>query len=147
MSSEITTATDAVVAALNDHSFSQPFTARRCYVPVFDLKDMKNLHVTVVPRGVEMTNANRSMLQSGVQIDVAIQQKLPASADPAGDSAFIDALMGLVEEIVDFIRTTSRFGDAAWVKMENTPIYSTEHLEQLRQFTSVLTLTLLFMRT
>jgi len=137
---------DAIVTALNAHSFSQPFTARRHYVPTFDLKEMKNLHVTVVPRGVEMTAANRSMIQNAVQVDIGIQQKLPAPASPAGDQAAIDTLMGLVEEIADFVRATGRFGDAAWVKMENTPIYSPEHLEQLRQFTSVLTLTLLVMR-
>ena len=146
MSSQIIAIADAVAQALNGHSFSQPFTARRCYVPTFDLKEMKSLHVTVVPRGVEMTTANRSMIQNAVQVDVAIQQKLPAPASPASDQAFIDSLMGLVEEVADFIRTTGRFGDAAWVKMENTPIYSAEHLEQLRQFTSVLTLTLLVMR-
>ena len=102
--------------------------------------------MTVVPRGVEIANASRSVIQNAVQVDVAVQQKLPAPADPTSDSFFIDALMGLVEEVADFIRATSRFGDAAWVKMENTPIYSAEHLEQLRQFTSVLTLTLLVMR-
>jgi len=145
MASSIIDIVDAVVTALNGHSFSRPFTAKRHYVPTFDLKEMKNLHVTVVPRGVEMTNASRLAFQSGVQIDIGIQQKFPA--DPAGDSVAIDALMGLVEEVADFIRATGRFGDGAWVKMENTPIYSPEHLEQLRQFTSVLTLTLLVMRS
>ena len=135
---------DAIVAALNGHTFSQPFTAQRCYVPTFDLKEMKDLHVTVVPRGLEMSTASRSLLQDDVQIDVAVQKKLPA--DTSGDNAAIDALMGLVQEIADFIRSTGRFGDAVWVKTENKPIYSPEHLEQLRQFTSVLTLTLRVMR-
>ena len=135
---------DAVVAALNGHVFSQPFTARRCYVPVFDLKDMKDLHVTVVPRGLEMATASRSLLQDDVQIDVAAQKKLPV--DASGDQAAIDSMMGLVQEIADFIRSTGRFGDAVWVKTENKPIYLPEHLEQLRQFTSVLTLTLRGMR-
>lgn len=135
---------EAVVAAMNGHVFSQPFAARRCYVPVFDLKDMKDLHVTVVPRGLEMATASRSLLQDDVQIDVAVQKKLPANA--SGDQAAIDALMGLVQEIADFVRSTGRFGDAVWAKTENKPIYSPEHLEQLRQFTSVLTLTLRDMR-
>ena len=50
--------------------------------------------------------------------------------------------MGLVQEIAEFVRATGRFGDAAWVRTENVPIYSQEHLGELRQFTSVLTLTL-----
>ena len=138
--------TDAIVAVLNNHSFSQPFTARRCYVPAFDLKEMKNLHVTVVPRGVELSTVSRSMIQHDVQIDVAVQRKLPAPADPAGDQAFIDTLMGLVQEIADVLRAVGYFGEAQWVKSENKPIYSPEHLEQLRQFTSVLTLTLRTLR-
>ena len=137
---------DAVVTALNSHAFSQPFTARRCYVPAFDLKDMKDLHVSIVPRGVELSGASRSMTQTDVQIDIGVQQKLPA--DTVGDQALIDALMRLVEEIADFFRThrLTTCPNASWVKTENKPIYSPEHLEQLRQFTSVLTLTFRILR-
>ena len=114
-----------------------PFTAARSYLPVFDLKDMKDLHVTVVPRGTEMSTAGRAIAQSDVQIDIAVQKKLTVA-----DAAEIDALMGLVQEIAEFVRTTGRFGPSSWVKTENVPIYSAEHLAELRQFTSVLTLTL-----
>ncbi|GMV98589.1 MAG: hypothetical protein AMXMBFR83_29380 [Phycisphaerae bacterium] len=128
---------EAVVTALNGHTFSQPFTAQRAYRPVFDLKEMTDLHVTVVPKGVELTTAGRGLAQSDVQIDIGVQKKLAAS-----DNAEIDPLLGLVQEIAEFVRATARFADAAWVKTENTPIYSQEHLGELRQFTSVLTLTL-----
>jgi hypothetical protein len=80
---------------------------------------MKDLHVTVVPKGVEMEMAGRGLLQSDVQVDVAVQKKLAS-----GESAEIDALMGLVEEIAEFIRAQGRFAGAAWVKTENLPIYS-----------------------
>ena len=127
----------AVVTVLNGHTFSQPFTAQRAYLPAFDLKDMKDLHVTVVPKGVEMSTAGRGLAASDVQIDVAVQKKITGA-----DNTEIDALMGLVQEIAEFIRSTGRFGDASWVRTENVPIYSPEHLGELRQFTSVLTLTL-----
>ena len=142
--SSIIAIVDAVVQALNGHSFSQPFTARRHYVPTFDLKDMKNLHVTVVPRGVEMSTASRTLLQHDVQIDIGIQQKLPA--DTTSDQARIDTLMGLVQEVADVLRAAGHFDEAQWVRTENKPVYSPEHLEQLRQFTSVLTLTLRTLR-
>lgn len=132
---------DALVVALNGHTFGQPFIARRCYVPVFDLKEMKDLHVTVVPRGIEMATAGRSLLQNDVQIDVAVQRKLQTS-----EATEIDLLMGLVQEIADYIQKASRIGNAAWVRTENKPIYSPEHLEQLRQFTSVLTVTYRILR-
>ena len=131
---------DAVVSALNGHTFIPPLTAHRAYRPVFDLKEMKDLHVTVVPKGAEMSAAGRGLAQSDVQIDVAVQQKLPA--DTAGDAAKLDTLMGLAEEVAAFVRTKGKFGDAQWLRTENVPIYSQEHLGELRQFTSVLTLTL-----
>ena len=134
---------DAVVTALNGQSFAMPFTATRAYVPTFDLKEMKDLHVTVVPKGTDLSTAGRGIAQSDVQIDVAVQKKLlPAGAAGAGDSAEIDALMGLVQEIAEFVRATGRFGDASWVRTQNLPIYSAEHLDQLRQFTGLLTVTL-----
>lgn len=132
---------DAVVAKLNAGPFSIPFQAERHYKPTFDLVEMKDLRVTVVPRGVELSGASRSTAQTDVQIDIGIQRKLPA--DAANDAAEIDALMRLVEEIADFFRThrLSACPNVSWVRTENRPIYSPEHIEQLRQFTSVLTLT------
>jgi hypothetical protein len=133
----ITDIVDAVVAALNGQTFSQPVTAERAYRAAFDLQEMKDLHVTVVPKGLELITAGRGVAQSDVQIDIGVQKKLAT-----GDDAEIDELMGLVQEIVEFVRATRQFGDGVWVKTENTPIYSQEHLGELRQFTSVVTLTL-----
>ena len=138
---------DAVVVELNGAAagtFSQSFTAKRYYVPVFDLKEMRDLHVSVVPVGVETTTASRALLQHDVQLDVAVQQKFPQ--DTAVELEAIDDLMGLVQEISDFLRAVGRFGDALWIKTENKPVYSPEHMGQLRQFTSVLTLTLRILR-
>ena len=128
---------DAVVAALNGHEFSQEFTAVRAYRPEYDLREMADLRVTVVPKAVEMTTAGRGLAQSDIQIDLAVQKKLSV-----GDNPEIDTLMGLVQEIAEFIRAMGRFGDAMWVRAENSPIYSQEHLGEMRLFTSVLTLTL-----
>jgi len=137
---------DAVVAELNDHAFSQAVTAQRLYRPVFELPDMKTLHVSVVPKGVEMQGASRTLIQHDYQIDVGVQKKLPTS--PSGDNAEIDTLMALVEEVADFFRQRrlQAMPNVVWVKTENQPVYSPEHLEQLRQFTSVLTLTFRVLR-
>jgi len=134
----ITDIADAVVTELNDGEFSQEFTAVRAYRPEFELPEMKDLHVTVVPRGVAITSLGRGVNQHDYQIDVAVQKKLAAE-----DSAELDPLMALVEEIADFfrLRRLSAYTDAAWVKTENDPVYSQEHLGEMRQLTSVLTLT------
>ncbi|OQB78594.1 MAG: hypothetical protein BWX88_05154 [Planctomycetes bacterium ADurb.Bin126] len=137
---------DAVAAELNGHTFSQAFTARRLYRPVFDLADMKTLHVSVVPKGVEMQGASRTLVQHDYLIDVGVQKKLPTS--PSGDNTEIDALMALVEQIADFFRQRrlQAMPNVVWVKTENPSIYLPEHLDQLRQFTSVLTLTFRVLR-
>jgi hypothetical protein len=56
--------------------------------------------------------------------------------------------MELVQEIADRLRFDRLAGYplAVWIKTEHTAIYAPEHLDQLRQFTSVLTLTFRAMR-
>lgn len=137
MSANIVAIADAVTAELNGHSFSQPFAAQRLYLPVFDLQSMSDLKVTVVPRGISSSALDRSRDSFDYQIDVAVQKKTP------NDVATIDALMLLVEEIGDHFRSNplSSYPGARCTGVENTPVYAPDHLHELRQFTSVLTLT------
>jgi len=134
----ITDIADAVVAELNGRSFSQPLAAVRYYRPVFDLGEMQTLHVSVVPKGVTIERADRSRNQYDFAIDVAVQKKFQT-----GDNTELDVLMALVEEIADFfrLRRLATYPDAVWVRTDNVPVYAPEHLEEFRQFTSVLTLT------
>ncbi len=134
----ITSIAEAVKDELNVGEFSQEFTAERYYQPVFDLADMKDLRVTVVPKGIEIAAAGRNDTQNDYQIDVAIQKKIDTA-----DMAIVDGLMALVEEIADFfrLRRLTRYAGAVWMHTENNPIYLPDHFEQMRQFTSVLTLT------
>lgn len=128
---------DAVVVEINSHVFSQPFNAERHYLPVFELPEMKTLHVTVVPKGMTVTQIARNQAAYDVQIDVAVQKKFDT-----GDAAELDPLMVLAEEIADFFRFKTLSGPlgAAWIKTEHTALYAPEHMDQLRQFTSVLTI-------
>jgi len=137
---------DAVAATLNapgEPGFSQAFTAARKALPAFDLADLAGLHVTVVPKGVEITGASRSLSQHDYQIDVGVQKKV--GSEPETDVA---ALCGLVEEIAVFLRRRALTGvpGAAWVRSANEPVYSPEHLAEKRLFTSVLTITYRAMR-
>lgn len=127
---------EAVVNELNATSFSQTFTARRSYLPRSDLAEMKDLHVTVVPKGLGTELHDRRQLRKDVQVDVAVQKKLDKC-----DNAEIDALEGLVEEIAEHFQAKRQVGQAVWLKTDHPAIYAPEHLEQLRQFTSVITLT------
>jgi len=133
---------DAVVALLNGGSFSQAFEAERRVLPSFELSDLADLRVTVVPKAVETLTASRSLNQYDVQVDVGVQKKLPSGGDVDAEVA---TMCGLVEEIADLLKGKALEGTgwrAVWARPAvNEPVYSTEHLAETRVFTSVLTLT------
>ena len=134
----ITQVAEAVVAELNATTFSQPITAIRSYLPRVELADLKTLRVTVVPSSVTVSAASRSQTQRDVAIDVAVQKKLGQEQNVS-----LDPLLALAEEIAEHFRAKrlDSFPGALCVKTEFKPIYAPEHIEQLRTFTSVLSLT------
>ena len=129
---------DAVAAELDGGSFSEEFTPERRVLPDFELADLAGLKVTVVPKGMEIAGASRSLSQHDVQIDVGVQKKIGSDLDTE-----VAALCGLVEEIAAFLKGHRLAGLAgvAWVRTANEPVYSPEHLAEKRLFTSVLTIT------
>lgn len=139
----ITDIADAVAAEINGGTYSQPVEAQREYLPVFDLADMQTLHVTVVPKGVTTLPGGRAHHQHDYAIDVAVQQKLEQCTNEE-----IDPLMALVDEIADAFRfkRLASYPNAMWLKTENDPVYAQDHLQELRQFTSVLTFTFRLIR-
>lgn len=128
---------DAVVAELNGATFSQPVAAERHYQPRFELPEMSELHVSVVPRSLATKAIDRNRAAYDYEIDVAVQRRTDMSL------ASLDALMGLVEEIGERFRKErlTSYPDARCVDVKNEPVYSQSHLEELRQFTSLVTLT------
>ncbi len=137
MTATIVAIADAVTAELSAHGFSQPLVAARHYLPTFELATMTDLHVTVVPRSISSKSLDRQRDSYDYEIDVAVQQKV----DPT--LVNLDALVLLVEEIADHFRHEPLAGlpAARCVGVQNTPVYAAEHLQELRVFTSVLTLT------
>ena len=129
---------DAVTTELNAGTFSLSFTAERHYLARFELKQLGTLRVPVVPKATTIETAARRQAQHDVQIDVGVLQKLQAA-----DNSEIDELVTLVEELADHFRLQrlASYPNAIWTRTENEPIYSHEHLERMRQFSSVLTLT------
>ncbi|MGE0375340.1 MAG: hypothetical protein AB7I48_11650 [Planctomycetaceae bacterium] len=99
--------------------------------------------MTVVPSSVSVTAAARGATQQDVAIDIAVQQKLDSEQNAA-----LDPLLALAEEIAEHFRgkRVAGFQDAIWSKTEFTALYAPEHLEQLRTFTSVVTLTFRIIR-
>lgn len=114
------------------------FAARRLNVPLFDLPDLKTLHVTVVGRSYEQEPVSRGDTATDVEIDVAVQKKV-AGVEPAE----IDPLADLVEAVIRFFanRRLAGYAGAMWRNSKNALMYIPEHLEEKRLFTSVITLT------
>lgn len=139
---------DAVVTLLNAGSYSQTFTATRKYRPVFDLKELTTLRVTVVPREITEDLASRAMVSERHLIDIAIHKQLSASSDEDEESAEIitaaDALMYFVEQLRDalVLGTLTLTDDvvAKCVVAQNAPIYSPDDFTA-RKFISVITAT------
>jgi len=127
---------DAVAASLNAASFGQPFTAERLYQPAFELADLAELKVSVVPKGVTIATASRDGSYFDCAVDVGIQKKI-------ADDAEIDGLVDLAEEIADHLRMKrlDAFPQAVWLSIEHEPVVASEHLEQQRALTSILTVT------
>ncbi len=134
---------DAVTAMLNAAELSQPFTAVRHYLPEFDLKEMDQLHVSVVPAELDEEMSDRSRDRAEYKIHVAVQKRVVRQSPPGLDNAAIDGLMTLVQEIDDLLRHKPLPGypQAHWIKTENKPIYDPKHLKEHGQFTSLLAFT------
>lgn len=134
---------DSVVARINAAELSRVVESERCYVPSFDLVDMKSLRVSVVPREITIGAHDRTTSRYHARIDVAVQQKFAA-----GSNVEIDPLVGLVEEIADLFRLQRlpSLPAARCTEIEIPVLYSAEHWEQNRLFTSVMTLTFMFVK-
>ena len=137
------TVAEAVLTEIQGSSglYTEPATVQRAYVPAFDLKDMGDLHITVVARTNETEIVSRSMVQHDIGVDVGIMQKL--SGAYAGDNDEIDELMELVKDFKTFFenRHLAQAPSARWIDTVNEPPYMPEHLSEFGQFSSVLTLT------
>jgi len=123
------------VNELNQATFSLPFTAERQYLPRFELPQLADLKVTVVPRGLTIQAMDRARDGFDFEIDVGIQQRRNLD--------MLDELMDLTEEIADFFRKgpLASYPEARCSEVKNDPVYAADHLEEFGQFTSVVTLT------
>src|SRR5512136_3281491 len=127
---------DAVVADLNAATFSQSFTAQRSYLPRWKLEELATIRVTVVPKDDVGERASRAQWQEDYQLDVAIQQRLGAN-----ETAQMDALVLLGQELADYFKSRNPAGDlATLVAVAFAPLFDTDHPEKHKTLTPVLNL-------
>ena len=134
----IATAVAAELNAAPAGTFTPPLQAVCSVLPVYDLTQMADLKVTVVPKAVQIDGATRATSQFDVQIDIGIQRKLGSNLE-----ADVAALLDLVDQVAQYLRNRplATAPHAMWVSTANEPVYAPEHLADKRLFTSVLTLT------
>ena len=128
---------DAVVVALASVPGPIPVQAGRSWLPLADLSEMEVLRVTVVPAGRTIAPAARDLLAHDHRIEIAVQKRLPSDA-----AADLDPLEALVERLaLHLAHTPLAISGLSWVGSEHAPLVAHEHLNELRQFTSLLVVT------
>jgi len=127
---------DAVVAELRGGQFTPAFMPVRRLLPVRELAELDELRVTVIPRAMESAPLARTTELRTYTIDIGVQQRV-------GQDVELDAavVMNVAEEIAAYLfnRTLADMKQASYVGHGIDPIYSPEHLEELRVATSVVT--------
>jgi hypothetical protein len=141
MSSLIADLCDAMVTSLNGASLSQTFTAQRLYQVRYTESELSTLRVSVTPGPAQWNTVARDVDDRQVDVDVAVQKKLPAQYD----NDDVDALLVLVEEIVEHFRQAAlSAGSINVICMERALVpgadsaVAREHLEDHRAFTGVI---------
>lgn len=131
---------DAVVDALNAASLTLAFTAVRSYLPVYQVKDLDELKVAVVPNGFLMQLASRRGVdQFDFTVDVAIHRRIEAT------TLAIDPYMSLAEDVVDLFRgkplTLASGLVVHCIDAASAPMFDPALLDQQRLFAAAVSLT------
>jgi hypothetical protein len=126
---------DSIAAA----SLPSPVQVERQWLPIHDLSEMQQTVISVIPAGQAREIAGRSRLRRTFRIEIGVQRKL--STD---EPAEIDDLVRLTDAIAAIFENgrLSALPEVIWAKTEHQPVVALDHLNELRQFTSLLTLTL-----
>jgi hypothetical protein len=135
--SDILEVADAIVTELNTEVWTPTFTAVRLFLPIFDLKQMNTLHVSVVPKDQKTDRLSRTAVMQTFGLDVGIQKRFSIE-----ESSEIENLVILVNQIVTFFqgRKLASVANSTVLASDPNPIYAQEHMSNFRQFTSVVNL-------
>lgn len=145
---------EIIVETLNNKSafeFSQDFTAIRSYVPCWELKDLKELRVTVLVPAFTSTRHDRARWISDVTVQIGVQVKLdiPPNADPADASNLMTTAADLYQtvlfEISAVLRANPQQGEANMMAITEIP-YDSEHLQGQNIYTGLINLTYQMLR-
>jgi hypothetical protein len=142
---------EAVLSELNlapAGTFVRPFTAERVYLGTPDLADVAGVRLSITPTAVDDEFAARAGVTSEVVIQIGVRAKLQNSpGEPAFYLAEMDELRLLTQQVRRFLcqpqrRRLSALPAAMLTRgPQNNPTFAPEHLGELGQYTSIITLT------
>lgn len=145
MSSDLVRIADAVVDALRSATLSLNFTAERLYVPVYEVKDLVGLRVTVVPESRESTLASRGGIATRDHVvDVGLHKGIGRGPmTPLEHREACDPLMAFAEEIGDLFlgKALASYPEVRCMRVEDALIYDPAMLKEIKVFLCVLRLT------
>ena len=112
--------------------FLTEYNAEVLYFPTFDLLDLDDLRVVVVPNSAEYKTVSRERHEEILKVQIGFLKR--------GSEENLDDLLRIVEKIgLGFLNR--KLGGATCVCVAYNPIYSPEHLRERGQFTSIIELT------
>ncbi len=129
---------DAVAAEINGGDFD--FTAKRRLFVEWGLGDLEESKVSVVPKTVEITVADRASDQHEFEVNIGYQKRIAPGRDI---EEAIPQLLADVDRVIAHLKRKrlSALPQAAWVGSQNELLYSPTHLRESRVFTSLITIT------
>ncbi len=129
---------EAIVNRLNTGSFSQPFTAKRYYQPKFKLEELQELRVCVVPLSTSKVSISRGADSVETVVQIGVLKKLTSIENES-----LDPLTFLVEQIADSMNNIEVLANpiSTVTGTAINPIFDQKLLNENRQFTSVVELT------
>ena len=104
-------------------------------MPLYDIKQLGTLRVSVVPASIESVVMSRASTRHSVAIDIGIQKMVGPDIETD-----IETLTSIVDEICLYVKRLNldTTPAAKFVDVQNDPIYSIAHIDGFQTFTSVL---------
>ncbi len=140
MTATINAIADAVATALNAADWPIEFTAVRSYQPTFELQQMSELKVSVVPPKVESVRAARGLWEQLYTVEIGVQKRPEELTN-----AYLDPLVELAEAIAIYWEThkdlTAGGRQFRCMTVVTETVAYPDDLAERQMFTSVVCLT------
>ncbi len=130
--SEIIDLADAILNFIQNGNFGMAFEALRYYTPIYDLGELDNLVLAIVPRSWTISFISRVHDEKNIIIDIGINCRIKNDDE-------CDNLIDFCRRIVEFFRGF-KYQKFWCMERKIDPIYDPEYLLQNRQFASVISL-------